>query len=98
MTRGVRDLRRVPRWDEEVDVVVVGLGAAGAAAALEATRSGAKTLVIERAGGGGGTSAMSGGVLYLGGGTSLQKACRRSKTDFTTTLHARNRLRQRISL
>ena len=75
MTRGVRDSRRVPRWDEEVDVVVVGLGAAGAAAALESTRSGAKTLVIERAGGGGGTSAMSGGVLYLGGGTSLQKAC-----------------------
>jgi 3-oxo-5alpha-steroid 4-dehydrogenase len=31
--------------------------------------------VLERAGGGGGTSAMSGGVLYLGGGTALQKAC-----------------------
>ena len=33
------------------------------------------TLVLERASGGGGTSAMSGGVLYLGGGTALQKAC-----------------------
>jgi succinate dehydrogenase/fumarate reductase flavoprotein subunit len=54
---------------------VVGLGAAGAAAALEASACGADTLVLERAGGGGGTSAMSGGVLYLGGGTGLQKAC-----------------------
>ncbi len=65
----------VARFDREVDVIVVGLGAAGAAAALEAAASGAETLVLERAGGGGGTSAMSGGVLYLGGGTALQKAC-----------------------
>jgi 3-oxo-5alpha-steroid 4-dehydrogenase len=63
------------RFDEEADVLVVGLGVAGAAAALEAAASGAETLVLERAGGGGGTSAMSGGVLYLGGGTDLQRAC-----------------------
>jgi succinate dehydrogenase/fumarate reductase flavoprotein subunit len=75
MTTGVRDPRDVSRWDEEVDVLVVGLGAAGAAVALEAARAGAETLVLERAGGGGGTSAMSGGVLYLGGGTALQKDC-----------------------
>ncbi len=65
----------VGSWDDEVDVLVVGLGAAGAAAALEAAAEGAHTLVLERASGGGGTSAMSGGVLYLGGGTALQKAC-----------------------
>lgn len=75
MTTGVRDPREIRGWDEEVDVLVAGLGCAGAAAALEASRSGAETLVLERAGGGGGTSAMSGGVLYLGGGTALQKAC-----------------------
>jgi 3-oxo-5alpha-steroid 4-dehydrogenase len=75
MSHRVRDPREISRFDEEVDVLVVGLGAAGAAAALEAARSGAATLVIERAGAGGGTSAMSGGVLYLGGGTALQKAC-----------------------
>jgi 3-oxo-5alpha-steroid 4-dehydrogenase len=63
------------RWDEQVDVLVVGLGVAGAAAALEAAATGAQTCVLERAGGGGGTSAMSGGVLYLGGGTRLQRAC-----------------------
>jgi len=72
---GVRDPADVARWGEEVDVLVVGLGAAGAAAALDAQRAGADTLVLERASGGGGTSAMSGGVLYLGGGTALQKAC-----------------------
>jgi succinate dehydrogenase/fumarate reductase flavoprotein subunit len=75
MPSGVRDARRIRRWDQAVDVIVVGLGAAGAAAALEAARAGAETLVLERAGSGGGTSAMSGGVLYLGGGTALQKAC-----------------------
>src|SRR5258706_2736132 len=65
----------IAHWDEEADVVVVGLGAAGAGAALESGAAGADTLVLERASGGGGTSAMSGGVLYLGGGTALQKAC-----------------------
>jgi succinate dehydrogenase/fumarate reductase flavoprotein subunit len=71
----VRDAGEVRSWDAEVDVLVVGLGAAGAAAALEAARAGADTLALERAAGAGGTSAMSGGVLYLGGGTALQEAC-----------------------
>jgi len=71
----VRDVREIRRFDLESDVLVVGLGAAGAAAALEASRRGARTLVIERASGGGGTSALSGGVVYLGGGTPLQRAC-----------------------
>jgi len=75
MPSGIRDAREIRSWDDEVDVVVVGLGVAGAAAALEASRAGGRTLVLERAGGGGGTSAMSGGVIYAGGGTALQKAC-----------------------
>ncbi len=69
------DARSVSSWDLETDVLVVGLGAAGAAATLEAEAAGADVTVLERASGGGGTSAMSGGVLYLGGGTPLQKAC-----------------------
>ena len=75
MAERLLDAAAVTRWDAEVDVLVVGLGAAGAAATLEAADAGAETWVLERAGGGGGTSAMSGGVLYLGGGTALQKAC-----------------------
>jgi 3-oxo-5alpha-steroid 4-dehydrogenase len=75
MGNSIRDANEAIHWDEEVDVLVVGLGVAGAAAALEASALGADTLVLERAGAGGGTSAMSGGVIYLGGGTGLQKAC-----------------------
>lgn len=65
----------VPRWDLEAGVVVVGLGAAGASAAIEAAEAGADVLVLEREFAGGGTSALSGGSLYLGGGTPLQNAC-----------------------
>ncbi|BAL87133.1 putative FAD-dependent oxidoreductase [Actinoplanes missouriensis 431] len=53
------------------DVVVVGFGAAGACAAIEAAEAGARVLVIDRFGGGGAT-AISGGVIYAGGGTRFQ--------------------------
>jgi 3-oxo-5alpha-steroid 4-dehydrogenase len=65
----------VPQWDDEADVLVVGFGCAGASAAWEAATAGADVLVLERASGSGGTSALSGGELYLGGGTNVQTAC-----------------------
>ncbi|MEB8339602.1 FAD-dependent oxidoreductase [Streptomyces endophyticus] len=65
----------VSRFDAEVDVLVVGFGCAGAAAAFEAAEAGADVLVLERAGAAGGSSALSGGELYLGGGTPVQQAC-----------------------
>jgi len=71
----VRPAHRVARWDREADVVIVGLGAAGACAAIEAAEAGAEVLVLERASGGGGTSALSTGQIYLGGGTPIQQAC-----------------------
>ena len=71
----VRRATDVTKWDRETEVLVVGLGCAGACAALGAAQGGANVLVLERASGGGGTSAMSGGVLYLGGGTPIQKEC-----------------------
>ncbi len=64
----------VTEWSDEFDVVVVGFGMAGGSAALEAARSGARVLVLERAAVYGGTSAMAGGHFYLGGGTAVQKA------------------------
>ncbi len=64
----------VEAWSDEVDVVVVGFGIAGACAALEAARAGASVILLERAAEYGGTSAMAGGHFYLGGGTAVQKA------------------------
>ena len=55
------------------DVVVVGYGAAGTAAAIEAADAGARVLVLDR-GYGGGASALSGGIVYAGGGTRYQRA------------------------
>ena len=63
------------RFTITTDVVIAGLGIAGSCAALGARELGADVLALECAGGPGGTSAMSGGVLYLGGGTSVQRAC-----------------------
>jgi len=62
-------------FEREVDVVVVGLGAAGTSAAIAAADAGASVVALERQSAAGGTSAMSGGLLYLGGGTPLQEAC-----------------------
>lgn len=59
-------------WDDSADVLVVGWGAAGACAALEAKASGADVLVIDRFSGGG-ASVLSGGVVYAGGGTRYQR-------------------------
>ncbi|MFD7845965.1 FAD-dependent oxidoreductase [Nocardia sp. NPDC059764] len=62
-------------YDIETDVLIVGYGAAGAAAAFEAAHAGAQVLIVDRAGGPGGASANSGGEIYLGGGTPIQVAC-----------------------
>ncbi len=59
-------------WSDEAEVVVVGWGAAGACAAIEARMRGASVLVIDRFEGGG-ASALSGGVVYAGGGTPYQR-------------------------
>ncbi|WP_235736556.1 FAD-dependent oxidoreductase [Nocardioides alcanivorans] len=68
-------LADIDNFHHEVDVLVVGYGCAGAAAAMEAARAGASVAVLERGSGPGGSSAQSGGELYLGGGTAVQKAC-----------------------
>ena len=60
-------------WDMRADVVVIGFGAAGACAALEAAAAGGRVLVLDRFTGGGAT-ALSGGIVYAGGGTPQQRA------------------------
>jgi succinate dehydrogenase/fumarate reductase flavoprotein subunit len=66
--------RRDVKFDTVADVIVVGMGVAGACAAIEAKEAGADVLVVERTSGGGGSSAMAGGYVYFGGGTRVQKA------------------------
>lgn len=60
------------QWDDTFDVLVVGLGAAGVSAAIEAADQGAKVAFVDRFQGGG-TTARSGSVMYAGGGTALQQ-------------------------
>ncbi|MFJ4396852.1 FAD-binding protein [Pseudomonas sp. NPDC089396] len=60
-------------WHAHCDVLVIGWGAAGACAALQARADGADVLVADRFSGGG-ASARSGGVVYAGGGTRQQRA------------------------
>lgn len=83
-------LASVERFDHETDVLVVGFGCAGAAAAYEAAAAGARVLVLERFSGPGGSTAQSGGEIYLGGGTRVQSACGFEDTpeDMYAYLHA----------
>ena len=64
----------VGAWDVECDLLVIGYGIAGASAALEAADHGLDVVLIDRFRGGG-TSQLSGGVVYAGGGTPIQRAC-----------------------
>ena len=59
-------------WSSESDVLVVGLGGAGVAAALQSIENGLSVTALDRFEGGGATKA-SGGVIYAGGGTATQK-------------------------
>jgi 3-oxo-5alpha-steroid 4-dehydrogenase len=58
----------VGHWDFETDVAVIGFGAAGACAAIEAADAGAQVILFERNSGSGGASGLSGGEIYIGGG------------------------------
>ncbi len=59
------------QWTSESDVIIVGLGGAGVAAALQSIENGLTVIAIDRFAGGGATKA-SGGVIYAGGGTATQ--------------------------
>ncbi|QGP79427.1 FAD-binding protein [Sphingobium sp. CAP-1] len=59
-------------WDRSADLVVVGYGGAGVAAALQAREDGLSVIAIDRFAGGGATR-INGGIFYGGGGTPAQK-------------------------
>ena len=57
-------VRRLPKkWDESIDVVIVGSGFAGLAAAAEAVGQGSKVVILEKMPTYGGNSIINGGVL-----------------------------------
>ena len=62
-----------PEWTHEADVVVVGGGAVGVAAAIRAKDQGASVIIVEANYAAGGHALTSGGHVHLGCGTSLQK-------------------------
>jgi len=69
-------LENIRSWDIQTDVAIVGFGAAGVCAAIEARSAGAAVQVFEVAGGHGGCAALAGGEVYVGGsgGTPIQRA------------------------
>lgn len=60
------------KWDESVDVVVIGSGFAGLAAAYEAKKAGANVVVLEKMATAGGNSIINGGIMAVPG-SELQK-------------------------
>ena len=52
---------KITHWDKEVDVIVVGFGAAGGISAITAHEAGARVLLIEKMPHPGGISILSGG-------------------------------------
>jgi len=61
------------RWDAACDVLVVGVGLAGVSAALRSAEDKSLEVVAIDRGEGGGASKLSGGIVYMGGGTRAQK-------------------------
>ena len=53
------------KWDHEIDILVVGSGAAGYAAAISARYGGAEVIMVEKAPLYGGTTLRSGGGLWV---------------------------------
>jgi 3-oxosteroid 1-dehydrogenase len=70
---GARVAKPPRRWDRQVDVVVVGSGAAAYSAALTASAAGRSVVMLEKAGGEGGTSAKSGGGYWIPNNSHMRK-------------------------
>lgn len=62
-----------PNWDEETDIIVVGSGFAGLAAAYEAKKRNADVIVLEKMPTAGGNSIINGGIMAVPG-TEIQKS------------------------
>jgi succinate dehydrogenase/fumarate reductase flavoprotein subunit len=73
---GTQEVHAAPlpvRWEHEADVIVIGAGATGLPAAIQAAEEGASVILIDANTDVGGHAILSGGNMALGGGTSKQK-------------------------
>jgi len=61
------------KWDLSADVVIIGAGVSGLAAAITARDSGASVISVEENFDIGGRGMLSGGRVHLGGGHALQQ-------------------------
>jgi flavocytochrome c len=59
------------KWDEAADIIVIGSGFAGLAAAIEAKNAGSSVMILEKMKGYGGNSTISDGVMAAAG-TAMQ--------------------------
>jgi len=62
------------KWDASYDVIVVGSGSGGFAAAITAEKKGLKSLIIEKSSKYGGSSALSGGGVWIPNNPVLKEA------------------------
>lgn len=60
-------------WDHEVDLLIVGSGAAAMSTALRAADLGTNVLLVEKSDRWGGSTAMSGGVCWIGANPDMTK-------------------------
>jgi succinate dehydrogenase/fumarate reductase flavoprotein subunit len=60
-----RAASKVRKWDNEADIVIIGYGGAGAAAAIDAADAGAKVLILEKMPHGGGNTGVAGGFFAI---------------------------------
>ncbi len=73
VTLASAEARAADSWDRETDILVVGGGAAGCAAAVTADELGDAVLVVEKAPITGGTASKSAGVLWIPNNFSLRE-------------------------
>ncbi len=77
------------KWDEEVDLLVAGSGAAAMSAAIAGADAGLKVLIVESTEKWGGTTAVSGGGLWMPNHPDMHKIGKRdSREDVLTYMDA----------
>ena len=79
------------QWDEEVDLICVGSGISGCAAAIAAAAAGLRVMVLEKSHKLGGTTIWSLGIVWVGNGHIAVMTKYLAKSGNITALAARSK-------